>query len=217
MLRFNLEKIRVKFATLLLNVQTSLETKQVVVAHVRQFLINSSQGDLDIPCYTEFSDMFTELKKCKVWTYQHHSPLEMVTDAFLHNDCVIQDQIKQYKHDLSGFLVATKLIEYNHLFSEEMEEEEEDVPLPKLTKKQYRSLKVVLNLDARKISELSLNYVHTLWEKLAVEFDLPSLMEKEIFGLQVMMSNVSMVAVANSVCNLFQNIACFLLGKALLL
>ena len=63
MLRFNLEKIRAKFASLLLNVQISLETKQVTVAHVRQFLINSSQGGLDIPCYTEFSDMFTELKK----------------------------------------------------------------------------------------------------------------------------------------------------------
>ena len=54
-------------------------------------------------------------------------------------------------------------------------EKEEDLPLPKLTKKQYRSLKVVLNLDTRKISELSLNYVRELWEKFAEEFDLPLL------------------------------------------
>ena len=178
MLRLNLERIRAKFASLLLNVRTALETKQVMITDVRQFLINSSQGELDIPPCSEFSVMFMDLTKRKVWTYQHHSPLEMMTENFLCDDHIIQDQIKQYKGDLSGFLVATKLIEYiklHHLSSEEMEEEEEDVPLPKFTKKQYRSLKVVLNLRARKISELSLNYVHKLWEKLADEFDLPSL------------------------------------------
>ena len=178
MLRLNLERIRAKFASLLFDVQTALETKQVMIDRVRQFLINSSQGDLDIPCFSEFSAMFMSLTKHKVWTYQHHSPLEVLTENFLRDDHVIQDKIVQYKGDFSGFLVATKLIEYiklNCLLSEEMEEEEEDIPLPKFTKKQYRSLKVVLNLDARKISELSLNYVHELWEKLAEEFDLPSL------------------------------------------
>ena len=175
MLRLNLERIRAKFASLLFDVQTALETKQVMIDRVRQFLINSSQGDLDIPCFSEFSAMFMSLTKHKVWTYQHHSPLEVLTENFLRDDHVIQDKIVKYKGDFSGFLVATKLIEYiklNHLLSEE---EEEDIPLPKFTKKQYRSLKVVLNLDARKISELSLNYVHELWEKLAEEFDLPSL------------------------------------------
>lgn len=177
MLCLNLETIQAKFASLLLDVEAALETNKVMITQVRQFLIHKSQGDLDISTSSEFSVMFADLTKQKVWTYQHSSPLEMLTDKFLQNDQVLQDKIKQYKGDLSGFLLATKLIEYvtlNPLSDEEMEEEE-DFPLPKLTKKQYRSLKVVLNLDTRKISELSLNYVRELWEKFAEEFDLPLL------------------------------------------
>ena len=58
-----------------------------------------------------------------------------------------------------------------------MDEEEESAPPPKktkLTKQQYKSLKVVLNLETRKISDLSLDYVHEVWKKFAEEFDLPS-------------------------------------------
>ena len=176
-LQLNLETIQAKFASLLLDVQIALETKKVMVAHVRQFLINKSEGDLDISVSTDFSVMFTDLTKLKVWTYQHCSPLELLTERFLRDDQVIQDRFRCYKGDLSGFLVATKLIEFIALypFSDEEMEEEEDSPLPKLTKKQYRSLKVVLNLDARKVSEVSLDYVRELWEKFAEEFELPLL------------------------------------------
>ena len=177
MLCLNLERIQAKFASLLLDVEMAFETKKVMVTQVHQFLIHKSQGDIDLSTCTDFSVMFANLTKQKMWTYQHCSPLEMLTEKFLHDDQDVQDMIKRYKGELSGFLLATKLIEYvtlNPLSDEEMEEEE-DLPLPKLTKKQYRSLKVVLNLDTRKISELSLNYVHELWEKFADDFDLPLL------------------------------------------
>ena len=175
MLHLNLVRIKAKFASLLVDVQIALETKMVIIAHVRQFLIHHFQGDLDIPHCADYSEIFTDLTKRKVWTYQHHSPLEMMAKKFLHDNSHIQDEIKQYKGDLSGFFIATKLIDYieiNSLTSEDMEEENEDL---QFTAKQYTTLKVVLNLGRRKISKLSLDYVHNLWRKLAEEFDLPSL------------------------------------------
>ena len=99
----------------------------------------------------------------------------MMAEKFLHDNSHIQDQIKQYKGDLSGFFIATKLIDYikmKGLSSENMEEEDEDL---QFTAKQYKTLKAVLNLGRRKISKLSLDYVHNLWRILAEEFDLPSL------------------------------------------
>ena len=181
MLRLNLEVILAKFASLLLDVQIALENKDVKITHVRQFLVNSSQGDLNIPICADFASLFDTLRKQKVWTYQHSTPLEMLAEKFLHDDHDIQERIRGYKGDLSGFLVTTKLIEYiklNPLSDEEMDEEEESTPPPKrtkLTKQQYRSLKVVLNLETRKISDLSLDYVHEVWKKFAEEFDLPLL------------------------------------------
>ena len=162
MLHLNLVRIKAKFASLLLDVQIALETKMVVIAHVRQFLINHFQGDLDIPHCADFSEIFTDLTKRKVWTYQHHSPLEVVTEEFLHDNSHIRDRIKRYKGDLSGFFIATKLIDYikmKGLPSEDTEEEDEDL---QFTANQYRTLKVVLNLGRRKISKLSLDYVHNL-------------------------------------------------------
>ena len=178
-----MERIQAKFSSLLLEVQIRLEAKNVKVSYVcqflSQFLIDRYEGEPDILNYEKFSAVFIDVTKRRLWTYQHHSPLEMLTEKFLCDDQVVKDLIKQYKNDLSGFLVATKLIEYIKETSfpdEELEEEEdEDAALPQLTKKQYRYLKVVLNLSSRKISELSLNYVQELWEKLAEEFDLPLL------------------------------------------
>ena len=182
LIQMNLEKIQAKFASLLLDVQIALEAKKVKVSHVcqflSQFLIDKYEGELDILNFKTFSSVFMAVTKCKLWTYQHHSPLERMTEKFLCNDRVVQDQIKRYKNDLSGFLVATKLIEYikeTSFPNEALEEEEEDTTLPKLSRKQYRSLKVVLNLSTRKVSELSLNYVRELWEKFAEEFDIPLL------------------------------------------
>ena len=181
MLCRNMVTIQAKFASLLLNVKIALEIKEVIVANVHQFL-SSSPFNLDVSSCTEFSVMFNDLTKRKVWSYENYAPLEMLVEKFLHDNGNLCEEIKQYKSDLSGFLVATRLIEYieenpfpDEELEEELEEEEEDTVLPKLTKKQYRSLKVVLGLSTRKISGLSLNYVQELWEKFAEEFDIPLL------------------------------------------
>ena len=182
MLLRNMDTIQAKFVSLLQTVQQALEANKVLVANVYQFLnqwlITKCERELDATCCKEFSVMFNCLTKRKVWTYDYHVILEILTDKFLSESQAVKDQIKQYKNDLSGFFVAVKLIEYIklHPFSaEELENEDEDAPLPDLTKKQYRSLKCVLNLSIRKISQQSLSYVRNLWEKFTEEFDLPQL------------------------------------------
>ena len=173
-----MERIQAKFASLLLDVQIALEAKNVKVSHVCQFLSQFLINRYEEVNYEKFSAIFMDVTKQKLWTYLHHSPLERLTEKFLCDDQCVQGQIKRYKSALSGFLVATKLIEYieeNPFPDEELEEEEEDPALPKLTKKEYRSLKVVLNLGTRKISDLSLMYVQELWENFAEEFDIPLL------------------------------------------
>lgn len=181
MLRRNLDTILAKFTSLLQTVQQELETNEVLVDDVYKFvnwyLLNRNDMELDISCSTQFSVMFNRLTECKVWSYEYHFVLEILTDKFLSESQDVKSQIRQYKSDLSGFLVTTKLIEYIKLnpFSDEELDNEEDVPLPKLTGKQYRSLKVILNLSPRTITEQSLNYVRNLWIKFTEEFDLPRL------------------------------------------
>lgn len=174
-----MDTIQGKFASLLLAVQRALKTNEVLVDDVyqfmNQFLLNRCKIELDASCCTEFSVMFKCLTKLKVWTYDYHFVLEVLTNEFLSESQTVKDQIKRYKSALSGFFVATKLIEYitQNPFSDEELENQQDVPLPNLTDKQYKNLKVILNLSPRTISEQSLNYVRDLWEKFMEEFDLP--------------------------------------------
>ena len=52
--------------------------------------------------------------------------------------------------------------------------EEQPSTMKKLTPVEYKRIKVVLELD-RKVTELSLEYVHKLWSSIAEEYDLPCL------------------------------------------
>ena len=84
--------------------------------------------------------------------------------------------MKAYKAHLSGFYLTTKLIdyiEYQNLSADDSDEEC-DQSAPKLTTKQYKKIKVVLQLE-RKISEVSLDYVVKLWQSFAEEYEIPSL------------------------------------------
>ena len=65
-------------------------------------------------------------------------------------------------------------MKYRQLVPDDFEEDAEQPPTrKKLTKREYRKIKVVLNLD-RRISDVSLDYVHNLWRSFAEEYDLPS-------------------------------------------
>ena len=184
MLCHNMDTIQAKFVSLLQTVQKALEANEVSIANVYQFLnqwlITKCQPELDAACRTEFSIMFNCLTKRKVWTCEYYKVLEILTEKFLSDIQAIKGQITQYKSDLSGFFIATKLIEFyiklRSLFAEGLDNKVS--PLNKHTKEEYRSLKVILNLGSERISEQSLKYVRDLWEKLTEEVNLPQLAKR---------------------------------------
>ena len=86
--------------------------------------------------------------------------------------------MRDYKSNLTGFFLTTKLvdyIEYRKLQTDDSDDDSEQLfILKKYTVQHYRKIKVKLELN-RKVSELSLAYVHKLWHSLADEYELPSL------------------------------------------
>ena len=174
MISFNEDKIKALFSGLLLEVQSALEQKYDVTK-VRQFLANFFNCDFSKS--TDYEKLFRAVTLNDLWNYQHHSPVEQLTDHFLPDDQKMHSLMKDYKASLSGFHLTTKLIdyiEYQNLSACEDFDEECEESSPKLTKMQYRKITVVLKLD-RKISHLSLAYVANLWRSIADEYDIPSL------------------------------------------
>ena len=173
MIRSNVEKIKALFSALVLKVQTALQS-QSDVSNVRQFLLIFFKCSL--PETSDLKKLFETVTLSDLWDYQHYSPLEQLTNHFLPGDQELESLMKDYKARLSGFYLTTKLIDYIDYqnLSGDDSDEECDQPSPKLTTKQYRKIKVVLQLD-RKVSQLSLNYVVKLWESFAEEYEIPSL------------------------------------------
>ena len=173
MIHFNVDEIKAHFSSLVLEVQLALESRSDV-RKVRHFLITFFKYD-----FSESSDLeklFTTVTLNDLWNYHNYSPLERLVNKFLPSDQEVESLMKVYKAHLSGFYLTTKLIdyiEYQNLSADDSDEEY-DQPSPKLTTKQYKKIKVVLQLE-RKISQVSLDYVVKLWQSFAEEYEIPSL------------------------------------------
>ena len=170
----NEDEIRAVFSSLLLEVQFALEAK-TKIEQVRHFLLMFFKCDL---CETSsYNKLFEDVTLKNLWNYQHHSPVEKLINKFLRGDQEMEQLMKMYKASLTGFYVVTRLVdymEYKKLSVDDFSDKPSDQPPPVLTPKQYGRLKVVLQLE-RRISELSLEYVHKLWCSFAEEYDIPSL------------------------------------------
>ncbi len=174
MIRSNFDKIKALFSSLVLEVQSALQS-QSDIKDVRQFLTDVFQ--YDFPETSDLKKLFTTADLNNLWSYCHYSPLEVLIKMLLPSDQEVVSLMKAYKARLSGFYLTTKLIDYIKYqnWSADDFDEECDEPSPKLTTEQYKKLKVVLELD-RKISEVSLDYVVKLWQSFAKEYrEIPSL------------------------------------------
>ena len=173
MIRSNENKIKAHFSALLVNVRKALQTHEVEVDDVHQFLVAFFQQDLIHD--QDVSKIFKAVSIRRLWDHNNYSPLEQLADYFLHDDSSIKSLMRNYKANLSGFHMAVKIVdfmEYRKLHEEVSDEEPGQIK--NLTRVQYRKIKVVLKLG-RKISELSLLYVNNLWRSIAEEYDIPSL------------------------------------------
>ena len=173
MIRSNVDEIKALFSSLVLKVQLALQS-QSDVSNVRDFLITFFKYD-----FSETSDLkklFAMVTLNDLWDYHNYSPLERLVDQFLPCDQEVGSRMKVYKACLSGFYLTTKLIDYIDYqnLSADDSDEECDQSSPKLTTKQCKKIKVVLQLE-RKISQISLDYVVKLWQSFAEEYEIPSL------------------------------------------
>ena len=173
MIRTNVKKIKALFSSLLVKVQSSLQS-QGDISNIRDFLITFFK--CDFPETSNIKKLFATITLNDLWDYHHYSPLEHLIDQFLPSDQEVESLMKAYKACLSGFYLTTKLIDYIEYqdLSANDSDEECDQPYPKLTPKQYKKIKVVLQLE-RKISQVSLDYVVKLWQSFAEEYEIPSL------------------------------------------
>jgi hypothetical protein len=173
MIRSNVDEIKALFSSLVLEVQSALQS-QSDVRNVRRFLITFFK--YDFPETSDLEKLFTTADLNDLWDYHNHSPLEKLINKFLPNDQEVGTLMKAYKARLSGFYLTTKLIDYIEYqnLSVDDSDEECDEPSPKLTTKQCKKIKVVLQLE-RKISQVSLDYVVKLWQSFAEEYEIPSL------------------------------------------
>ena len=174
MIRLNEDEIKAAFSSLLLEVQLTLEATSKI-DEVRQFLLTFFRCSL--PETSSYNKLFEEIALKNLWTYQHHSPVEKLMDKFLSGDEELKRLMRSYKACLSGFYITTKLVDYiesQKLTMDDVDDESDDQQPPVLSLKQYRRLKVVLQVE-RKITKLSLEYVHKLWCSFAEEYDIPSL------------------------------------------
>ena len=165
-------KIESKFSLLVLEIQKAFEEEDIDPEDVRLFLIRMLANNFVQPS-SSIKDIFTAMSTEKLWTYQHYSPLEEVTETFLPNSESVQCLIDEYKGRYCGFCIATKLIDCVKDTADDEDDEGETFSARNYTK-HYKKIKAVLKVE-RKISDISLGYVNNLWTALAKDFELPSL------------------------------------------
>ena len=176
-------KIKRQLASLQVEVWSAIEAQKVKVSDVHQFLVSFFQSECCIPEASDLIKLFNIVTEAKLWRYDHYGPLEELAEAFLpDNENPARRLVSKYKDQLSGFFVATKIVDFIDLSElddsddNSDDDSEEQLLSRKEYKKLYRELKVILKLDRTiRFWEMSMSYVDTLWKALIKEFNLPPL------------------------------------------
>ena len=172
MFRSNLEDIKSRFAVLLESIQAALEASNVTKEAVRGVLVGMYPNCENCIPNTNIREIFDAATHYKLWSYEHHSPVEKLVRRLLTSDHL--SEVREYKSYLAGFFATEKLINYIKYTNIDSAVDGE-LDLKQLSLAHYQKLKVKLELGDRKINMISLNYVQELWEEFAEEFDIPYL------------------------------------------
>ena len=175
MQRTVMKEMKCRFASLVMKVRKAIEAQPVEVKDVHQFLVLLFQGVCCIPCLSDVTKTFNFVTEAELWSYNNFGPLKDVVEQFLPSDKSVKNSITDYRNQHSGYCATINIIEFEELLEEEdSDEENQETFSPEKYKKDYRKLKLKLNLD-KKPTEVTLANVNTLWQALAEEFDIPSL------------------------------------------
>jgi hypothetical protein len=174
----NYSEIKARFASLILKVNRALQSRQISVTVVCDFLTSSYNKDSNwIQNPSSFIDVFTSMFSAELWSYDHYGPLEELTKIFLSDDAAIKERISEYKSDLTGFYVLIKIAdfidpsEFYSLDSDNKQGTQESLPVDLNTRRQ---LKMLLCIE-REISARALYYVDNVWKSSAEVIYIPSL------------------------------------------
>ena len=181
-----MRKIKRQFASLQIEVRSAMEARLVKVNDVHQFLVSFFQSECCIPEAPDLTKLFNIITEAKLWRYDHYGPLEELAETFLPDDQnPARKLVSKYKDQLSGFFVATKIVDVIDLSEMDDSEDSSDADSDdeaqrslsrKEYKKLYRELKLTLRLDRTiKFSDITMSYIDTLWKTLIKEFNLPPL------------------------------------------
>ena len=168
----NEEEIKRHFSKLLADVRKALQSHSVDMAELLEYMKHFFKVDECFANVSNISDTFTAVSINGLWSYLHYSPLEKLTKRFLENDAESKKLMTEYKSQLTGYQLTTKLIDY--IKEKNLQGDEDTDQLTQFTVEHYKKIKVVIQLD-RKVSDLSLMYVQELWSSFAEEFNIPSL------------------------------------------
>ena len=190
-----LQKIKRQFSSLQVEVRSAMEARQVKLKDAHQFLVSFFQSECCIRKPSDLTELFNIVTEAKLWRYDHYSPLRELAEAFLPDDKdPARKLVSKYKDQLSGFFVATKIVDFIDLSelddpdddsSDDSNDENQQSLSRKEYKKLYRELKVTLKLDRTvNFSSITMSYIDTLWKALIKKFNLPPLTAiiKKIIG-----------------------------------
>ena len=170
------QTIRGQFTILLEKSQSALQSHQISVDRVRNFLIRYFQCDGWAHDLSDLDKLFNAVSVAKLWNYDNYGPLEEVMKQMLPSDSTVKTFLSEYKGQLNGYYTATKISDFikQSNFEDSDQDPQQPLAVNSFTLQDYRKLKLRLKLD-RKVSAVTLSYVDELWRSLAEEFDLPCL------------------------------------------
>ena len=118
----NNRKIEGKFSKLVTKSRKRLQSKDVDVEDVQEFLItmysspNSRDGSDIITTVLEsaesLNEIFRALSKYKVWDYLNYYLLQSINEEFASDDDGLNVMMKQYQRDLTGHVLTQKIQTY---------------------------------------------------------------------------------------------------------
>ena len=171
--------IRGKFARLLEFVEMKLQQKlgaEKIERKLQLFVVRlfNVPGN-SVPVSSDISVIFEAMRSLKLLTYLNIAGLEQIIKHFCADDSEAESKMEQYKKDLSGFELATKIKDFNYITKARSKFprwcETAELPL-KRTPAYFKGLAVKLE---HCVAEYHLDYLQKLWGSLSIVLSLPPL------------------------------------------
>ena len=186
----NSQMIKGKFSTLVTKSRMRLCSREISIEDLQTFLFTmySSPGSRDgsdvvltvLESAESLNEIMRAISKLGLWDYLNYYLLQVIINHFASDDEELNDMMKQYQQDLTGYVLTLKIqtylgsTSYKHPIA--MSESDILADLESLPPQQKHKLfnRLSVMVDAY-ITEDSLRYVYDLWRSLALQFELPRL------------------------------------------